>query len=471
MQLKRFKACGVHGYLNFDISFHDDITFLTGINGSGKTTVVQSIISLITPSLLTLSNLSFESMSVDVENDGADVSIVAERQETGVTLRTTSTDDPFTVPQFVPDPDEPLYRNIDRETQFYLELTTGRALHPVIQLINSLPTPMFLDLDRRARSVSETDQRRGGWLRPPRRARNVFNVTLTESLLHATALAESRYRQLVSRLQQIGEESRRAMVLSLLTMNPETSYTVSAPTRQDRATIKNLRQMIDILPNILQISRQEVNNRVLPFLEKLESITDMLPLDLDIEKVFRGNSNDSSHEPKSPRVLDSELIQPLMLWSSNQENIRKLNELISEVERYNTQRDSESSLINQYLGIINGFLNNSGKSLAFNSTQNLVFTIENAPGEREINTLSSGEAQLFVILTHLFFNPAAQRANVFIIDEPELSLHVQWQELFVESISAANPRVQYVLATHSPSIILERTDKCLDLGLIREQRT
>src|SRR5271166_4632694 len=148
MRLKRFKACGVHGYLKFDIRFNNDITFLTGINGSGKTTVVQSIISLITPSLLTLANLSFVSMSVDVENDGADVTIAAERQDSVVTLRTTSTDEPFTLPPFVPDPDEPR----SSEQQFYLELTTGRTLHPVIQFINSLPTPMFLDLDRRARS-------------------------------------------------------------------------------------------------------------------------------------------------------------------------------------------------------------------------------------------------------------------------------------------------------------------------------
>src|SRR6202007_2070672 len=107
--------------LNFDLSFNKDITFLTGINGSGKTTVVQSITSLITPSLLTIANLGFKWMSVDVENDGADVSIIAERHDTGVSLRTTSTNDPFPVPQFVPDPDEPTYRNIERETQFYLE--------------------------------------------------------------------------------------------------------------------------------------------------------------------------------------------------------------------------------------------------------------------------------------------------------------------------------------------------------------
>ena len=39
-----------------------------------------------------------------------------------------------------------------------------------------------------------------------------------------------------------------------------------------------------------------------------------------------------------------------------------------------------------------------------------------------------------VILTHLAFNRQAKRANVLIIDEPELSLHLRRQELFVDSV-------------------------------------
>src|SRR5208337_790649 len=67
------------------------------------------------------------------------------------------------------------------------------------------------------------------------------------------------------------------------------------------------------------------------------------------------------------------------------------------------------------------------------------------------------------ILTHLFFNPQARTNNVFIVDEPELSLHVQWQELYVESLTEASPNIQYIMATHSPSIILDRTSRCVDV--------
>jgi len=83
--------------------------------------------------------------------------------------------------------------------------------------------------------------------------------------------------------------------------------------------------------------------------------------------------------------------------------------------------------------------------------------------------LSSGERQLVVILTHLAFNPQARRANVLIIDEPELSLHLRWQELFVEAVTSAGPGVQLILATHSPSIIKGRIDRCVDVEEARHK--
>ena len=68
MRIIRFKAKNIHGYLNFDIKFFPDVNFLTGINGSGKTTVVNGISALISPSLLTLANSNYEEMEVEISS-------------------------------------------------------------------------------------------------------------------------------------------------------------------------------------------------------------------------------------------------------------------------------------------------------------------------------------------------------------------------------------------------------------------
>ena len=68
------------------------------------------------------------------------------------------------------------------------------------------------------------------------------------------------------------------------------------------------------------------------------------------------------------------------------------------------------------------------------------------------------------MLAHLSLNQRLAVSGVFIVDEPELSLHIDWQEKFVDAIQKANPNVQLILATHSPAIILDRTESCRTLS-------
>ena len=91
-------------------------------------------------------------------------------------------------------------------------------------------------------------------------------------------------------------------------------------------------------------------------------------------------------------------------------------------------------------------------------------------GEKEANIfeLSSGEKQILIMIAHLIFYEAQKQSGIFIIDEPELSLHLAWQEIFVSSILQASPNTQFILATHSPAIIanIENEKNCQDLTRI-----
>ena len=70
------------------------------------------------------------------------------------------------------------------------------------------------------------------------------------------------------------------------------------------------------------------------------------------------------------------------------------------------------------------------------------------------------------MIAHLIFYEDRKQPGVFIIDEPELSLHLAWQEIFVKSIQQASPKTQFILATHSPSIIgsIDSEVFCQDLS-------
>ena len=58
MKVLDFQCEKVHGYLTFKLTFNSDLTFITGINGSGKTSAVRATTALLTPSLLDLATLA-----------------------------------------------------------------------------------------------------------------------------------------------------------------------------------------------------------------------------------------------------------------------------------------------------------------------------------------------------------------------------------------------------------------------------
>ena len=41
------------------------------------------------------------------------------------------------------------------------------------------------------------------------------------------------------------------------------------------------------------------------------------------------------------------------------------------------------------------------------------------------------------------------------MDEPEASLHIEWQQKLISMIRELNPNVQLILTTHSPAVIME----------------
>ena len=86
-------------------------------------------------------------------------------------------------------------------------------------------------------------------------------------------------------------------------------------------------------------------------------------------------------------------------------------------------------------------------------------------GEEKISVyqLSSGEKQLLVILLTVLVQD--NKNAILFMDEPELSLHFDWQKKLIEYIRELNPNVQIILATHSPAIIMNGwMDKVSDVS-------
>ena len=66
--------------------------------------------------------------------------------------------------------------------------------------------------------------------------------------------------------------------------------------------------------------------------------------------------------------------------------------------------------------------------------------------------LSSGEKQMLAILLTVLVEDG--QPYVLFMDEPEVSLHIEWQKRLIDLILELNPQVQIILTTHSPAVIM-----------------
>ena len=67
--------------------------------------------------------------------------------------------------------------------------------------------------------------------------------------------------------------------------------------------------------------------------------------------------------------------------------------------------------------------------------------------------LSSGEKQMLIILLTVLVED--DQPYVLFMDEPEVSLHIEWQKRLIDLVVELNPNVQLIMTTHSPAVIMD----------------
>jgi len=74
-----------------------------------------------------------------------------------------------------------------------------------------------------------------------------------------------------------------------------------------------------------------------------------------------------------------------------------------------------------------------------------------------IDGLSTGEKQILLLL--LMVSNTNQQPCIFFMDEPDLSMHIDWKEILISELHELNPNMQIILSTHAPSVITGWQDR------------
>ena len=450
MKLTHFKSTNVHGYLKFDFDFYSDLTFLIGINGSGKTTALKLVLGLISPSFNYLNQIEFSTATLECfsEKKNKNYTIVAKRTKSEIILKVkenkieiaSDSFDIFPI-RFFDDEyqSEMVNERLSRLREEFDELNS-------VQLIRNLTTPIFLGLDRRIYEGKIID--RNSWLSRSRRTGRIRHRTLdaiNNSLEDVIELVHNFHRQIGAKQPKISEDFKNRIFKNSFDFVDEN---VIGNISQDIESIKQRKD--NLVQAIQQLRVGELEKDIDEFFKKME--TTLLNL-----KKYEGKDDEKEKHFKAIRN-----------WFVNSPQIRRIDEIIKLSQEYQNKVSLLREPIRRMESIISGFFKESGKELIVAADGELVINLSNGK-KANIYQLSSGEKQIIIMIAHLIFYEDRKQPGVFIIDEPELSLHLAWQELFVESIQQASPKTQFILATHSPAIIatVDNEQYCQDLTNIR----
>ncbi len=109
----------------------------------------------------------------------------------------------------------------------------------------------------------------------------------------------------------------------------------------------------------------------------------------------------------------------------------------------------------QFQDMIDELFADTNKKIDRKSNE-IQFVQTNGNGTTEMITpyqLSSGEKQMLaILLTVLVEN---REPYALLMDEPEISLHIDWQQRLIDLIRQLNPNAQIILSTHSPALIMD----------------
>lgn len=451
MKITRFEAEKVNGYLNFNIKFKDSLSFLIGINGSGKTTAIKLILGLLSPSWLNLTQIKYTYAEVECfvdnciliirteysDNENLKLSIqnVTYPENSACSLVRVQDLRAFEVTDFNRFETRQIMSRYSRYESAFIELEA-------VKKIREISTPIFLGLDRRIHEGAELDMLNIDSLVRERDITSNIKGNLYESLLDVESLIKNCFLEYSQKADSISNNLKNRLIYS--------SFDIIQPDKSVGLKIDAEINLESRKQRIIEASKNfeipELEAKIIHYFEELDIIQKKLQKEQKLKKL---------QEPTK------EFIDLISQWFINSPQLQRIDNIISLYESAFNERNNEYSSFIKFENLANRYFSESGKRLTIK--KNGVIEIE-LPNKENSNIyrLSSGEKQIIVMLAQLVFGTKRQ---VFIIDEPELSLHLGWQEIFVQTIIEASPETQFILATHSPTIVgrIENETFCIDL--------
>ena len=140
--------------------------------------------------------------------------------------------------------------------------------------------------------------------------------------------------------------------------------------------------------------------------------------------------------------------------------------MLDAYHRFQEESEKNYALLKMYLKLLMDFMPDKKFSLSNETDGKLKIEVELGKEGREYELnykdLSSGEKQILILLTEALLQQG--KKYIYLADEPEMSLHMNWQAIIISAITQLNNKAQIIVATHSPEIAQDWSNMIIDLN-------
>jgi len=398
--------------------FRPDVNVIIGKNGTGKTTFMNILSAVLSVDMNAIASNDFESVVVSL-SDG----------KKKRTIKATKIDDdrsPFLVVEYQISRKKYLMRFVstdDRRMAMHYRRRAQEESSEVRKVLSGLVSLSSLSVYRlRSSDDYEVRDRNGTRLVAPVDYR--LNE-LMQRLTHYQLELSQRARSVSTKLQKD--------VLASILYGEEDSRGAGYQFDFDKEAEK--RKLVSAYSQLNAIDsgvRKKINFHVDAIDEAISALAEL--------------REGRSKERETGKKVDFRSLEALR-------KSRKIIEMSLDAETEITRIFSQ---INKFLSIARTFIEE--KQFDFEGGN---LTVSTKQGGIELRDLSSGEKQLLILLTEALLQK--ETPCIFLADEPELSLHIEWQRMIIPAIMELNPNAQVIAATHSPEVASKFSDSIFDM--------
>ncbi|MBW8356727.1 MAG: AAA family ATPase [Pseudomonas sp.] len=427
----------LHNYLDIDLSFNEGLNVIYGKNGKGKTTVLHIIANILELDFTRFAHIKFESISAT--SSTGDTLFIAQSNTNSIhvlfnnTLMGTSIDSHY--PALSPTEEETIRTAFGGRPVY---LPAYRAILEKVKSTSQYDTTRTPDYDNiRKNELSEIAKESHSYIRSrdEQRANMVAFKTLQCRDWFGPFVPVIRYPGLAEVGDSITEEYNEAQMSS------------------SRAQSQMLNSIfIGVFNSITSKDETPSDGEVEPLLERVKTALDDSQTDASL------------YSATAAQQLANAVRQAKFAGDQDNNATKRVLKLYADMlERLKHENQIAFKKLRNFENAVNKFLDGKKLEISPDYARNhkrwrdYAFIRTSKDNTYPLTILSSGERQ---ILTMLFSASRMSTAStgIFLIDEPELSLHIDWQRIILANLEQQAASRQIIACTHSPEVGADHPD-------------